>query len=745
MRSVARHRGDATAGQVSCTACGQQNEADQRFCAACGRPLSLTCPTCGEPCKLGSKFCGACGAELLVPPAAARRGEERRVVSVLFADLVGFTTRAEDLDPEDVRAVLDRYYGVAREAIASVGGQVEKYVGDAVMGVFGAPTAHGDDPERAVRAGMSIREALAGLNAEDTRLDLRVRIAINTGEAIVELGARSWAGESMVAGDVVNTAARLQALAPENSVVVGPETYQATRFTIAYRPLDAMQLKGKREPVAAWLALSATLAPGERVLKGVPIVGRRAELSTLGERFDHVVSGRQAHLVTVFGHPGVGKSRLATEFALTIGARRGRTLRGRSLPYGGTRAYGAFSQQVEQAVGIVQGDAASVGLEKLTAATASLLGPEEADSVVVPLSVVVGLAPAHDAADRIVLFHAARRFVEGLADEQPTALLFEDLQWADPSLLDLLEHLGSRIRESPVMLLGLARPEFLSVRPSWGARLPAYTALPLEPLSTEESRELARNLLSQSSSNGDAATSNGDHAVEQVAATADGNPLFIEELVASLAERVTTTTAGLPTTIRAIVAARLDALPHDERSALLHAAIVGKVFWSGAVARLASEPDRIEEVLDRLEWRDMIRREPRSRLARTQQFRFKHMLIRDVAYATLPRSTRKNGHADVAAYLEEVGAGEDFPAALAHHWEEAGMADKAVDCLLAAAEQAQCGWAKVEAVRYYQQALALVPAEDVERRRTVRLKCAVAEQMAFHLLDAEALRPRTTD
>jgi class 3 adenylate cyclase len=668
-------------------------------------------------------------------------GEERRVVSVLFSDLVGFTTRAENLDPEDVRAVLDRYYACARDAITSFGGQVEKYIGDAVMGVFGAPTAHGDDPERAVRAGLEIRDALAATNAADARHDLRVRVAVNTGEAIVELGARTWAGEAMVAGDVVNTASRLQSMAPENSVVVGPETYQATRLTIAYRPLQELHLKGKRTPTAAWLAVGAALPPGERLLTAVPVVGRRTELAALAERLEHVLTRRHAHLVTVFGQPGVGKTRLAAEFARTITGIGGRTLRGRSLPYGGTGAYGAFCQQIQQAAGILGGDAPADVVVKLTSATTSLLGPEEAEGVVACLSVFLDLGPGGDVPARHELFHAARRFVEGVADEHPTVLVFEDLQWADPSLLDLVEHLASRIRESPLMVVGLARPDFLSVRPHWGARLPAYTALPLEPLNTEEARELAGLLLSRRAG-GDPCPEPGEATAAQLAATADGNPLFIEELVASLVERVTTLSAGLPTTVRGIVAARLDALPADERAALLHAAVVGKVFWSGALARLAPQPERVEEILDLLEWRDMVRREPRSSIPGTQQFRFKHMLIRDVAYATLPRATRREGHAAVAAYLEETGASSEFPAAAAHHWAEAGESAKAVEYLLAAAAQAERGWAKEEAVRYYHQALALVPAEAVATRRGIRLKCAVAEQMAFHLPDAELLRPR---
>jgi class 3 adenylate cyclase len=722
-----------TTNQMTCPHCGRENEITQRFCGSCGRPLLLTCPSCGSTSSLDYKFCGSCGADLRPVPPTAHSGEERRVVTVLFADLVGFTSRAERLDPEDVRAILDPYYACLRDAIQAFGGQVEKYVGDAVMGVFGAPTAHGDDPERAVRAALRIQVALAEMNAADSRRDLQVRIAVNTGEAIVALGARTWEGEAMVAGDVVNTASRLQNSAPVNSVLVGEETYRATRFTVEYQAMDALPLKGKQLPVTAWLAVSATRSPGERAVKGAPLVGRREELSALAERFDHVIGSRQAHLATVFGLPGVGKTRLATEFAALVADKGGRTIRGRSLPYGESGAYSAFAQQVKQVAEILDSDPPAVALDKIRTATASLLGPEEVDAVASPVAILLGVGPLETVTDRHGLFFAARRFVEGLTAQQPTVLLFEDIQWADPSLLDLVEHLASRIREAPLMLLALARPDFLSERPNWGARLPAYLALPLEPLNVEESAELARRLLARSAPEAEAETA------IQLAATGEGNPLFIEELAASLSERTAATAQELPTSIRGIVAARLDALPAAERSALLDASVIGKVFWSSALARLGRPDDQLGEALDLLEWRDMIRREPVSRIQGHEQFRFKHMVIRDVAYASLPRARRREGHAVVARFLEEVGVGRDSLAMLAHHWREAGDLEKAVHYLVAAAEQARRGWAKEEAVRYYKEALKLVPEENAELRRNIRLQCAVAEQMVFHVPDAESL------
>ncbi|MGO8877449.1 MAG: ATP-binding protein [Acidimicrobiales bacterium] len=650
---------------------------------------------------------------------------------MLFADLVEFTSRSERLDPEDVHAFLEPYYICLRDEIRAFGGEVEKYVGDAVVGVFGAPTAHGDDPERAVRAALRIRDSLAEMNAADSSLDLQVRIAVNTGEAIVT--AKKWAGEAMVTGDSVNTAARLQVAAPNNSVLVGEETYRATRFVIDYQAVDSIIAKGKRAPVPAWLAISAVRPPGERAAERVHLVGRREELAALSERFDHALARRHAHLATVFGLPGVGKSRLATEFASTVAGRGGRVIRGRSLPYGESGAYSAFAQQVKQVADILDSDSAHLALEKLQRATGALLGAEEAEEVTPYLAILLGIDSTGDASDRLTLFLAARRLVEALAIQQPTVLVFEDVQWADPTLLDLLQHLASRIRESPVMMLALARPEFAAERPNWGAGLPAYTALPLEPLDAPESCELARRLLARSA--GVAAP----ETVSRLAETGEGNPLFIEELVASLAERSAATAQGLPTSIHGIVAGRLDALPAAERSVLLDASIVGKVFWVSVLAQLGDRGDRLGELLDRLEGRDLIRREPVSRINGHDQFRFKHILIREVAYGTLPRAKRRTGHGIVARFLEATGLERDSLAVLAHHWQEAGDQERAVECLLAAAEQAGRGWAKQEAVGYYKEALRLLPPGDTERRRRIRLQCAVAEQMAYHVPDAVSL------
>jgi class 3 adenylate cyclase len=683
-----------------------------------------TCTRCGEENPENARFCSACGASLV---ERGRTGEERRIVSVLFVDLVGFTSRAERLDPEDVRDFLTPYHERVRAEVERFGGSVEKFIGDAVMGVFGAPTAYGDDPERSVRAALAVRD-WAG---ED---GLQLRIAVNTGEAIVSLEARPGRGEAMIAGDVVNTAARLQTAAPVGGILVGEETHASTRGLIEYLPSPPIEAKGKSTPVRAWLALKAVSQAGERPTTPVPMVGRERELGVLTGIWERVAEERRPHLVTVFGEAGIGKSRLALEFSQQIGAQGGRVMRGRSTPYGASSPYSAFAQHVKQVAQVFDSDELPDAQAKLDSALVELVGPSEAHAHAEHLGMLIGLGGEGDVADRETLFFSARVLVESLASRAPTLLLFEDIHWADGSLLDLLETLATRVREVPLLLLAMARPEMLSERPGWGGGLPAYTALPLDRLSNDASEELAERLLARLDA--------PDGRAAAVAQTAEGNPLFIEELAASLSERSAGAADELPTSVRAIVAARLDALPPAERTVLVDASVVGRVFWRGALARMCQRDD-ISDLLGSLEERDLIRREAVSRIQGDQQFAFKHALIQDVAYLRLPRAARRERHAACAAYLEETtgGVGQSTEA-LAHHWREAGNHDRAVDCLVAAADQAGRGWAKQHAVVLYRAALELVPADDEKRRGAIMRRLAVALQAEFHLLaDAEHFRP----
>jgi class 3 adenylate cyclase len=697
------------------------------------------CSSCSQDNPAGARYCNLCGAPL--DHEADESRDERKIVTVLFADLVGFTARAEHLDPEDVREILDTYYARLRSEIERYGGVVEKFIGDAVVAVFGAPTAHGDDPERAVRAALAVREAVAELNAADPELDLQVRIAVNTGEAIVSLGARTEAGEAMVAGDVVNTASRLQTAAPTNGILVGEETYRATRGLVDYGEAEPIVVKGKRAALGVWLALGAQTGPGERAMSTAPMLGRTHEIAVLHRIFDSVTAEERPHLVTVLGDAGIGKTRLATEFTTQLEQQGIRVLRGRSQPYGTSTLYGPFAQHVKQFAGIFASDDVPAARRKLRAGITELVSEESSDEVASHLELMIGLGAEGEVADRQTLFLAARRFTEGLTGDGPVALVFEDLHWADSGTLDLLEILASRIRDVPLLLLALARPVLLLERPGWGGGLMAYTALSLESLPDSDAAKLATLLAGNRGLDADAT---------RLAETSEGNPLFIEELVASVAERPDAAGTELPNTIRGLLSARLDALPQEERSVLLDAAVVGKVFWRGALKRILGERAGLPDVLDALEARDLIRREPFSWIEGDEQFAFKHVLIRDVAYATLSRATRKDLHAAVATFLEEATGGAAATAtALARHWGEAGDAERALGYLLMAAEQAGRGWAKDEAARLYGEALDLIPDEQTDRRREISRKRAMALAALQHVEDARLiarrLEPETTE
>jgi class 3 adenylate cyclase len=684
----------------TCIACGQDNPEIARFCLGCGAPLAEEAP----------------------------HREERRIVSVVFVDLVGFTARSEQLDPEDVRAILTPYHGTVRDELESFGGVVEKFVGDAVMAVFGAPTAHGDDPERAVRAALAVRDAVAALNTEQPELELSIRGAVNTGEAVVTLSARPALGEAMVAGDVVNTASRLQQHAPVGEIVVGEETYRATRSAIKFEPIEAVTAKGKTAPIEVWRAIAASSPAGARDLSSTPFVGRDREVGLLDATWERVERERRPHLITVLGSPGVGKSRLTAEFTERITSRGGRVVRGRCLPYRERSAYGPFAMQVKELAGIFDSDDVAVATGKLRTLVERLVGTEEAEEVAGHIAILLGFETKATTPDRDSLFQSVRVFVEAGARDEATAFVFEDIHWADPALLDLIELLAVRLHDLPVLLLTLARPELLDMRPGWGGGMLAYNALPLEPLEGSDAAELALHLLG------------ADTKAVEVAKAGEGNPLFIEQLAAVLSERGSTSPTTLPTTVRGLVAARLDALPAKEREVILDASISGRIFWRGALERIARDPDCLADALAALERRDLIRRDAKSRLEGDEQWAFKHVLIRDVAYDLQPRARRRDGHRHVAEFIEqsapEVG---EATAALARHWRGAGEPERAVGHFVSAAEEAERGWAKQYAVTLYKEALDMTPADDVERVRFLRRRLAVAQQALFHLGDVRVL------
>src|SRR4051794_5378149 len=674
--------------------------------------IEVRCANCGEANAQTARFCSSCGTQLA---ASGAPQEERKLVSVLFVDLVDSTARADKADPEDVRDLLQAYHREARQCIEQYGGVVEKFIGDAVMAVFGAPIAHGDDAERAVRAGLRVLDAVR-------RLELSARAAVNTGEAIVSVDhARS--GEALATGDVVNTAARLQNAAPPGRLIVGVDTQRATRHAIRYEELAAVTAKGKAEAVSAWLAIEAAVAPAGRPLAATPLAGRERELDLLQTVWARAVDERRPHLVTLVGPPGIGKSRLCREIEALVEQDGGRIVRGRCLPYEEQSGYQAFTRVVQHASGILESDAPDSARAKLDALLRELLGPEEAAEHFGYLTLLIGLSAEDDARSRAFLFFAARRFIEAFALRQPTVFVFEDVHWADASELELLAYFAQHLRDAPALLVATARPELLEADSGWGSGLAAQTTIPLEPLGADAAHSLAASLV-------------GDGEVDpaRLVDVAGGNPLFLEELAASVAELGESD--ELPVTVREAIAARIDALPTIARDALLSAAVIGKTFWRGVLASVGRNED-VDDILNMLEARDFVHRDASSQLAGDVQYTFKHMLIREVAYATVPRAVRRERHAAVAQYIEDNLAGESLAPILAYHWREANEPARAVPYLLAAAHSARRSWAKAAAVDLYTKALELQDDDAGSRRTRLQRGQALVEMQDYEQASAE--------
>ena len=676
------------------------------------------CSVCGHDNRESARFCDSCAAPL---SAEASAREERKVVTVLFADLVGFTSRAETLDPEDVRALLSPYYARLRAELERLGGTVEKFIGDAVMAVFGAPVAHEDDPERAVRAALAIRD---WVREED---DLQVRIAVNTGEALVLLGARPAQGEGMVAGDVVNTAARLQSAAPVNGVLVGETTYRATRHTIDYGEAEPVTAKGKAEPVPVWEALQARSRFGVDLAAPArgPLVGRAHELDQLSDAVARAKREVTPQLVTLVGVPGIGKSRLIGELAerLRLSEELVYWRQGRSLPYGEGVSFWALAEMVKAQAGILESDTEQQAGARLAETVADLLpGDPEAPWVEERLRVLVGLSTATEttADRRDDSFAAWRRFFEAMADRRPLVLVFEDLQWADEGLLDFIDHLVDWAAGVPLLVLCTTRPELLERRAGWGGGKPSALTFSLSPLTDDDTARLVHGLLEQ--------TLLPAETQAALLARAGGNPLYAEQYAHLLKERGTLD--ELPETVQGIIAARLDGLSTDEKSLLQDAAVLGKVFWAGAAAVVGGhELPRTQELLHALERKEFLARARRSSVGSELEYSFRHALVRDVAYGQVPRAARAQRHQAAAAWITSLGRPEDHAEMLAHHalsaLEYASAAGQPTEELSAIAARA-LGEAGDRAARlqslpaalgYYRQALELTPEDDPQRGR----------------------------
>jgi class 3 adenylate cyclase len=637
-------------------------------------------------------------------------GEERKVVTCLFCDLVGFTARAERLDPEDVRALLAPYHARVRAELEHHGGTVEKFIGDAVMAVFGAPVAHEDDPERAVRAALAIRDT-----ARDEGIELRIGIA--TGEALVALGARPAEGEGMASGDVVNTAARLQSAAPVYGVLVGETTYRATRRAIECRKVEPVAAKGKAEPVEAWEAVEALARFGTEVLDHAAggLVGRERELDVLRSALARVRSERSSQLVTLVGVPGIGKSRLVHELSRIADADPELITwrQGRCLAYGEAVTFWALAEVVKAQAGILEGDTDTVAGEKLHAVVTDVLAdPQEAAWIEARLRPLAGLeAEAEIAGDRRgESFAAWRRFFEALADQRPLIAVFEDLQWADDGLLDFLDELADWAAGVPLLLLCTARPELLSRRSSWGGGKLNATTVALAPLSDAETALLIAQVLERSVL----------PAVTQrsLLERAEGNPLYAEQFALLYAERGSAEELPLPENLQGIVEARLDGLPPPEKALLQDASVLGKVFWSGSL-QSNSEP-----LLRELTRKGFVRRQTRSSVAGEDEYAFAHVLVRDVAYGQIPRGERSRKHRVVAEWIESLGRADDHAEMVAHHWRSAlelaraagtdneELAERTRFALGDAGDRASALNAYAAAAEYYAEALALWPPDD---------------------------------
>ncbi len=579
--------------------------------------------------------------------------KERKVLTCLFCDLVGFTARAETLDPEDVEAVLRPYHERLRSDLERHGGTVEKFIGDAVMALFGAPTAHEDDPERAVRAALAIRDW-----ARDEG-ELEIRIGITTGEALVSLGARPEAGEGMASGDVVNTASRLQGAAPTNGVLVDETTYRATEQAIEYREAEPVEAKGKAEPVPVWEPLDTRAIIGVELKPETPLVGRDRERDLLIDVLERVKRESSPQLVTLVGVPGIGKSRLVAELSEVI-EREPELItwrQGRSLPYGEGVAFWAFAEMVKAQAGVLSSDTKEVAGQKMHDAVAAVV--EEADAAWVEARLQPLLGLGQRAEDRDESFGAWRRFVEALADRRPTVLIFEDLHWADDDLLDFVDYLVDWATGVPLLVVGTARPELLDRRPGWGGGKRNAITVSLAPLDDLETAKLIAGLLDRPVLPAE--------TQEQLLERAGGNPLYAEQFARMLAERGE---AGeLPETVQGIIAARLDALAPEEKALLQDASVIGKLFWTGALEAVSGiEGREAEQLLHGLERKEFVRRERRSSVEGETQHSFAHLLVRDVAYSQIPRAVRAERHRAAAEWIESLGRSEDRAELLAHHY-----------------------------------------------------------------------------
>jgi len=757
---------------MTCPSCGNENRPEAKFCLSCGSALARTCPN-GHPVPSGARFCDECGAavgESSEPPQPREApAAERRLVSVLFADLVGFTAASEERDAEDVRELLSRYFDTCRRLIELYGGTVEKFIGDAVMAVWGTPTATEDDAERAVRAALDLVAAVSALGDEVGAPELRARAGVLTGEAAVTLGAE---GQGMVAGDLVNTASRVQAIAEPGTVVVGETTRRATDQAIVYADAGLHELKGKTELVRLWQALRVVSGVGGALKSAgleAPFVGRDRELRRIKDLFFTCADEHKPQLISITGIAGIGKSRLAWEFYKYFDGLPQITYwhRGRCLSYGEGVTYWALADMVRMRARIAEDEEPTSALAKLAEVVEQHLPDEEERRFVEPrLRHLVALEEGRF--ERDDLFAAWRLFFERLADLYPTVLVFEDMQWADASLLDFIEHLLEWSRTFPLFVVTLARPELQERRPGWGAVSRNFTSIFLEPLPEEAMRELLAGLV----------PGLPHELTAQILERAEGIPLYAVETVRMLLDRgalvqdgavyrptATIEALEVPETLHALVAARLDAVSGDERRVLQDGSVLGKTFTTQALAALSGLSEtELEPILVSLTRKEVLGVQADPRSPEHGQYGFLQDMLRRVAYETLAKTDRRARHLAAAAYLEESwGEHEVVEVVAAHYLDAYELAPDAADAveiraragerLARAGERAASLGANEEGERYFTQAAELSDesvrkAELEERAGRMALNGARFESAralldgAHAVFEAEGLRRR---
>ncbi|MEU1844309.1 ATP-binding protein [Micromonospora sediminicola] len=661
---------------AQCDRCGRTAADGDRFCGGCGAELSAVCPHCLRPLATDVAFCTTCGS----PRPGARQPvptpqEDRRRVSVLFVDLIDFTPYVERADPEQVRGMQTGFFSAARRVVGQYGGVVEKYIGDAVMALFGAPVATETDALRCVRAGLELQRVLTRFTPTGHD-ELRFRVGVATGEALVDVAAARDGGQAIVAGDVVNTASRMQSVSPPGGVLVCGVTHALTKDAIRYDEQPPVTLRGRSSPTEVWLALAPVRRqPTDREPDTTPLIDREHELGLLVNALHRSLRDRLPQVVTVFGRAGLGKSRLVRELHRHAGRLVDEPLTwrtGRCPPFGENVTFAALADIVKTEAGILDTDPASTAAQRLAAAVAELVGPGERNRLVDALRPLVGLTgttlPAEEAES------AWRRFLLALAARRPTVLVFEDLHWADDAMLRFVELLGAAAREVPLLLLCTARPELVDRDPSWAGTITGSVTVTLPPLRDTGIASLYAHMFGQAAFPAEMLT--------PLVEVAGGNPLYAHEYVRMLIEQGALRQSGrgwslekhldlpMPESVHSVIANRVDLLDAKDRAVLLAASVVGVQFWPGAVAAaLGQAVESVERALRRLEQRDFVHEQSASTMAGQAEFRFRHVLVRDVCYQRLPRTERVARHERTADWLDALSQTRDTDLAevLAHH------------------------------------------------------------------------------